>query len=132
MKEVVLEGDAFWEIILSLKEFKDSPMPLDVWLEDYPELKHEWDDHVVQYMKSNGFTDFNNGIFINVEGNIRKLSEVEAVIHTMTQDEWIKEHIYGAKTVQMTGAMNHMDMKTLKMVRDPRFPSKEEMEKRYL
>ena len=28
--------------------------------------------------------------------------------------------------------MNHMDMKTLKMVRDPRFPSKEEMEKRYL
>lgn len=130
MEEVVLKGDWFWQISLTLKGTKRIPYPLREYLDRKPELAALWREHVVEALEREGFQDNENGMFVNFAGNVRKLSEVMTILSKMMEDPWVKKNVIDANA-QEVGAVMHFDFSAGEMVRDARHPSKEEMEAQY-
>ena len=91
MEEVVLKGDWFWQISLTLKGTKRIPYPLREYLDRKPELAALWREHVVEALEREGFQDNENGMFVNFAGNVRKLSEVMTILSKLMEDPWVKK-----------------------------------------
>ncbi|MBR1854506.1 MAG: hypothetical protein IJ794_15425 [Lachnospiraceae bacterium] len=116
VEEKILEKDHFWKI--ELENIYDCGEGLSHYLSWHPEYEEQWKEHVVCVLEAEGFLNTANGGFVNFDGEVRKCSEVDALLLKLFRDPWVRENIINV-CIQELDSYDITDEKTDRYERYP-------------